>query len=207
MIPQIIISLLSDAGMPEESGDRIQLGLAQQRKTFGHACTELHHAVKSSNPDWVRRLLAAGADVNAPGFMRWTPLHVACQEYRRAVDGNRSGQKQGAIIDQLLDARADVGAMDVLGMTPGAHARGLAPPRLRAAMAAWTERQAESGSLFETNERRDGYPEPIERWRERPAQKRLGLHPQWRGDMWALSSGLTRKTWLETQLDSLGEAA
>ena len=54
----------------------------------------------------VAELIKGGADVNQTGFHQRAPLHVA------AVNGH------GSVVDQLLQARADVNVKDEDGKTP-----------------------------------------------------------------------------------------
>jgi uncharacterized protein len=66
----------------------------------------LHDAVMADDVERVAELIAAGADVDAPGSQAYTPLHLAAQEY--AVDAARV----------LLDAAAAMDARDEDGNTP-----------------------------------------------------------------------------------------
>ncbi len=66
----------------------------------------LHDAAQVNDVERVTELIAAGADVNAPGSQGFTPLHFAAQE--PAVDAARL----------LLDAGATVDARDIHGNTP-----------------------------------------------------------------------------------------
>jgi len=66
----------------------------------------LHAAVVSSNPDYVRVLLAHGADPNSRGDMGQTPLHYA------ATRSNK------AIIEMLLAAGASLHALNDFNRTP-----------------------------------------------------------------------------------------
>mmetsp|Transcript_86397 Transcript_86397/g.244923 ORF Transcript_86397/g.244923 Transcript_86397/m.244923 type:complete len:303 (-) Transcript_86397:45-953(-) len=72
--------------------------------------TPLHAAVLTNAEDAVEYLVAMGADLNAPGPGRMTPLHLAARD-----DG-------AAIAERLLRARADAGALDERGRTPRAVA-------------------------------------------------------------------------------------
>lgn len=66
----------------------------------------LHDAALANDVKRVGELIAAGADVDAPGSQGFTPLHLAAQQY--AVDAARA----------LLDAGATVDARNVHGNTP-----------------------------------------------------------------------------------------
>jgi ankyrin repeat protein len=67
---------------------------------------DLHYAALEGDLAGTRRLIAAGADVNAPDSNGFTPLHFAAQEYALSV------------ADALLHAGAVVDAQDVHGNTP-----------------------------------------------------------------------------------------
>jgi ankyrin repeat protein len=67
---------------------------------------ELIVAARDNNVLEVRRLLRAGADVNAKGHGDWTPLHLA------SIKGH------APVIIELLDHGADTQAKDIYGATP-----------------------------------------------------------------------------------------
>jgi hypothetical protein len=76
--------------------------------------TPLHAAAAGYRVEIAKLLLAAGANVNAPGKHRLaTPLHYA-------ADGSpeRDAKRQVAMIQLLLEAGADVHAHDKNGATP-----------------------------------------------------------------------------------------
>jgi len=66
----------------------------------------LHDAAQADDVERVAELVAAGADVDAPGPQGFTPLHLAAQQY--ALDAARA----------LLDAGATVDARNQHGNTP-----------------------------------------------------------------------------------------
>jgi len=71
-----------------------------------HSRTPLHDAVRTGSEDTVRRLIDAGADVNAVDEDGRTPLHDAART------------SSGYTIRKLIDAGADVNAVDKDGRTP-----------------------------------------------------------------------------------------
>lgn len=108
-------------------------------KDPGQGSTSLHEACRSGNIRAARRLLDAGADVNADDKNGWTPLHRACDKNLLAIA--RLLLEKGAAIDVpdnrnytplhlasagghtevvrlLLDAGADVNARVDDGRTP-----------------------------------------------------------------------------------------
>jgi ankyrin repeat protein len=75
----------------------------------------LHHAASSGNGDFVKMLLDAGADVDARGYLRATPLMRA------------TSMEAGQV---LIDRGADLTAKDDAGMTPLMCAANLDVPEL-----------------------------------------------------------------------------
>ena len=72
--------------------------------------TLLHEAAKTRRLDDARRLIEAGANVNAQIIDRTTPLHNA------ALNGGSNGGPE--MVQLLIDAGADVNAVGFQGMTP-----------------------------------------------------------------------------------------
>ena len=70
------------------------------------ALPPLHQAAYGGHSAGARRLIEAGADVNAKGPNGWTPLHMA------AMGGHR------ILSEILLDAGADIRARDEQRRTP-----------------------------------------------------------------------------------------
>ena len=77
--------------------------------------TLLNLAVSCAHKDIVLALLAAGADVNAKGFLGMTALHNACAFTAQQGEQGRSARKD--IVLALLAAGADVHAKDTVGRT------------------------------------------------------------------------------------------
>ena len=77
--------------------------------------TLLNLAVSCAHKDIVLALLAAGADVNAKGFLGMTALHNACAFTAQQGEQGRNARKD--IVLALLAAGADVHAKDALGYT------------------------------------------------------------------------------------------
>ena len=77
--------------------------------------TLLNLAVSCAHKDIVLALLAAGADVNAKGFLEITALHNACAFTAQQGEQGRSALKD--IVLALLAEGADVHAKDALGYT------------------------------------------------------------------------------------------
>lgn len=96
-------SLLAEyADLPEFIGfDILEVNC---RGHFGN--TPLHVAVVRGNPDEVRTLLAAGADISASGEHGYTPLHEAV------------GQGHREIVELLLAFGAPRDARSTEGYTP-----------------------------------------------------------------------------------------
>jgi ankyrin len=73
-------------------------------------CSAMHVAVLFNNHELVARLVAAGGNVNARNEMQQTPLHMFSDGF---------GDDEAAAVAQLLiDAKADVNAVDFDGRTP-----------------------------------------------------------------------------------------
>ena len=68
--------------------------------------TPLHEAAIDGDEQEVRKLLRAGAELNASDRSGWTPLHFAAQEHAVGV------------VRALLEAGADVDPVDEYGNTP-----------------------------------------------------------------------------------------
>ena len=80
----------------------------------------LRNAAKQGSIQGVQQLLAAGANVNAPGSLKLTALHYAAGRGARYLEAPNQGHADVAQL--LIDAGADVNAVDFLERTPLHHA-------------------------------------------------------------------------------------
>ncbi|XP_062952594.1 neurogenic locus notch homolog protein 4 isoform X3 [Cynocephalus volans] len=126
-------------GSPEPWEPLLDEGACPQAHTVGTGETPLHLAARFSRPTAARRLLAAGANPNQPDRAGRTPLHAAVAADAREVCQLLLRSRQTAVdaraedgttplmlaarlavedlVEELIAARADVGARDKWGKT------------------------------------------------------------------------------------------
>ena len=117
-----VVSLLIERGMDVNVVDASSGGT-----------TPLHRAVLCQSLETVRLLLDAGADVNAKAEFGTTPLMIALPNDRQDVLAREDHRRRFpkwtdprlAMIELLLDAGADVEAVDAYGQTAQAQAEAL----------------------------------------------------------------------------------
>jgi uncharacterized protein len=85
------------------------------RPTLGHGVTPLHIAALREDPELIRALIAAGADVNVQSLAGQTPLWLACNAGRASAAG------------ELLAAGADPNVRCNEGYTPLGRVLGSEP--------------------------------------------------------------------------------
>jgi len=103
--PRLAQARVSDERLVEEVPHQLYVG-----------DTALHLAAAALRPLAVAALLEAGAAVNAENRRGAIALHYACDARPNAGMWNPS--KQRAVIELLLDARADIEHKDTAGATP-----------------------------------------------------------------------------------------
>ncbi|MEJ1271066.1 hypothetical protein NN561_001898 [Cricetulus griseus] len=125
-------------GNPEPCEPLLDRGVCPQAHTVGTGETPLHLAARFSRPTAARRLLEAGANPNQPDRAGRTPLHTAVAADAREVCQLLLASRRTAVnartqdgttplmlaarlavedlVEELIAARADVGARDKRGM-------------------------------------------------------------------------------------------
>lgn len=100
--------------------------------------TNLQLACRAADQIKVQEILAQGVLLNTKGPFNWTALHVTAMAFASTAVGSKRATLN-TIAQLLLDAGADVGARDAMGLTPMACSNGVVPPAIRtAAHAAFT---------------------------------------------------------------------
>ena len=111
----------------------IELGMSVNADAGSGNTTPLHGAVLGQSLETVRLLLDAGADVDAKSEHDSTPLMIALPNSRRDVLLREEARRRNpdwtdpclAMIELLLEAGADVGAVDAYGRTALGQAEAL----------------------------------------------------------------------------------